>query len=603
MLPIHPRSIALLLPVLTACLPHALPAQEPQPGSAAAPAAPEQQKVPFLRPQGAYADLPEMGLGALDLLTGGGGPPKAFFPFVEQIEELAARAEPEVLLDLSGGASFNLPQLRELERAIGKVRAAGKKVVCYIENASPVTIQLAALADEVLMADMGIVDMRSPAMSVMHMKDALDLLGVQVEVTRVGEFKGAVEPYMLPEMSEHLRRHYEAMLHSINADVVRRIAAGRRLTEVAVRELQDQRLLSAREAKAKGLVDRLVPWSGAERAIASARGHDRFELVDAGPKKKAQSRDLMAILSSMLRQKRDEEVEAPQVVVMHLAGQIVDGDKPAPGSMVSQVVVEKLDELAADELVKAVVVRINSPGGSATASEAIRLALQRLAAKKPVVFSMGELAASGGYWITTIGRPILAEVATITGSIGVFSMRFQPGAMLRRLGVRTDVVRLDDGPLLDAIDRPWSERSRARLQTVVDEIYDRFLGHVAGSRQMTREAVDKIAGGRVWSGRQAVDLGLADEIGGVGDAVAMVKKEAGLGDDVEVTHMPQPKTFADALFASMFEGAAATDLELLRTVWRRCAAFPAVLAVLREALAGDALPRVYALAPAGLRIE
>ena len=562
-------------------------------------------RVPFLRPEGAYADLPEMAFGPMDLLGGGGSPPKAFYPFVEMLDELAKAPEAEVLLDLSRNPTFNLPQVRELERAIGRVRAAGKKVVCYIENAGPGTMQLAALADEVLMADMGVVDMRSPAMSVMHMKDALDLLGVQVEVTRVGEYKGAVEPYMLPAMSDHLRQHYEAMLRSINSDVVRRLATGRKLGESAVRQLQGDRVFTASAAKAAGLVDHLVPWAGAERALSLLRSGEAFELVDAAPEKKKQSRDLMSLLSNMLRASKDEEIEDPQVVVMHLAGEIVDGDKPSPGSMVSGVVVEKLDELAANELVKGVVVRINSPGGSATASEAIRLALQRVAAKKPLVFSMGSVAASGGYWITTIGQPILAEVATITGSIGVFSMRFQPGALMRRLGVHTDIVRLDDGALMDAIDRPWTDASRNRMQGIVDDIYDRFLANVAGSRHMTRDGVDKIAGGRVWSGSQAVELGLVDAIGGLDDALAMVRTKAALPDDVEVVHMPQPKSFADAFFASMFESQAGLgiDGEVLRSVLGRAAGFPGVLAVLRDALAGQVSPRIYALAPMGLRVD
>jgi protease-4 len=313
----------------------------------------------------------------------------------------------------------------------------------------------------------------------------------------------------------------------------------------------------------------------------------------------------MTILGSIFRQQREEEIEDPQLVVMHLSGQIVDGDKPSPGSMVSGVAVEKLDELAANELVKGVVVRINSPGGSATASEAIRTALQRLAAKKPVVFSMGELAASGGYWITTIGAPILAEVGTITGSIGVFGMRFQPGALMRRLGVHAEIVRLDDGPLMDAIDRPWSDAARARMQSFVDEIYDRFLAHVAASRKKSREEVDAIAGGRVWSGQQAVENGLVDAIGGLDDAIARVRATASLGDDVEVLHVPEPKNFADSLFESLFEAQvrAGSDAAVLKSLLVECGHFTEVLGVVRDALATDGRPKVYAMLPAGLRVR
>lgn len=613
MRPTAPLATSLLLLFTTSLLPltaqQAAPAA-PAPAASAAPAdpaaAPAKERVPFLKPQGAYADLPEMGFSPMSLLSGGGGaPPKAFYPFVDQVRELAKAPEATVLLDLTGDAAFNLPQLRELERAIADVRAAGKRVVCYLEGASSGTYQLAAQCDRILMADMGALDLRSPAMSIMHMKDALDLLGVQVEVTRVGAYKGAVEPYMLPQMSDHLRAHYEAMLRTMNDDCVRRIATGRKLEAAKVRELQAQRLFSGKQALAAGLVDKLVPWAGAQRALAADRGDDAFELADAAPKKRQQNRDIMSIFSNMFRQKKEEEIEERQIVVMHLSGEIVDGDKPQAGSMVSGPAVEKLDELADNENVAGVVVRINSPGGSATASEAIRLALQRLAAKKPVVFSMGNLAASGGYWITTIGQPILAEATTITGSIGVFGMRFQTGALMRRLGVHTDIVRLDDGPLMDATDRPWSDSAREHMQSFVDDVYSRFLANVAASRRKTTDQVDAIAGGRVWSGTQAVANGLVDAIGGLDDALAMVRQKTGVAADVEVMHVPQPKNFADSLFSSLLETriAASADVTALRAVLAQCAPFAEVLGVVREALVGDGKAKVFAMLPAGLRVE
>ncbi|MFY9344526.1 MAG: signal peptide peptidase SppA [Planctomycetota bacterium] len=598
-----------LLPLIS-CTLVAAPAPAQDDKKTEAPAAetkaPEKPRVPFLKPAGNYEDLAEMGFDPTSMLLGGGGaPPKPFFEFLAQVDGLAKVPETELVLDLSAPAGFNLPQLRELERAIARVRAAGKQITCYVENAGAGTYQLAVLCDRILMADMGSLDLRSPAMSVMHLKDALDLLGVQVEVTRVGAFKGAVEPYMLPVMSDHLRAHYEAMLQTMNADVVRRIAEGRKLSAETVRGLQQERLFPAKEALAKGLVDKLVPWTGAKRAIALQRGDDEFELVDAAPKKKAQSRDFMTILSGLFRQKKEEEIEDPMVVVMHLAGQIVDGDKPAAGSMVSGPAVKKLDELAGNANVKGVVVRINSPGGSATASEAIRQALARLAKQKPVVFSMGDLAASGGYWITTIGEPILAEVGTITGSIGVFGMRFQTGALMRRLGVHTEIVRLDDGPLMDAVDRPWSDAARARMQGFVDDIYDQFLAHVGASRKKTRDQVDAIAGGRVWSGQQAVANGLIDAIGGLDDALAMVRKRANVADDVEVAHVPEPKNFADSFLSSLFDAAVrgGEDGAVLRAVLQRCGHLQEVVGLLREALAGDGSMQVLALMPPGLRVR
>jgi len=565
----------------------------------------EPEKVAFLRPSGAYADLAESSFDPMSLLTGGGGAPKSFFQFLEMVDELVTAPGTSVLLDLSAGVGMNLAQQRELERAIARVRKAGKHITCYLENAGIGNYQIAAQCDHILLADMGGIDLRSPALNVMHFKDALDLLGVQVEVTRVGEFKGAVEPYMLPTMSNHLREHYQAMLTSMNQDIVRRIAIGRKLSTNKVRGLQESRVFTAKQALLEGLVDRLVPWTGAKRALTLVRGDSDYELEDVAPKKKKKRRDLMSLIGDLMRAKKVEEIEDPQIVVMHLAGEIVDGASAAAGSMVSGPSVNHLDKLADNDLVKGVVIRINSPGGSATASEAIRQAILRLAKKKPVVFSMGELAASGGYWITAIGEPILAEVGTITGSIGVFGMRFQPGALMRRLGVHSEMVRIDEGPMMDAMDRPWSPHARARIQAGVDDIYDLFLDIVAKSRNKTPEQVNAIAGGRVWSGQQALENGLIDKIGGVEAAVAMVRQRAKIVGDLEVRHVPEPGNFTDSLFSSLFDAhiEAAPNRAILQAMLAQCGRFSEVLGMLQEAILGDGKTKIYALMPAGLRVR
>ena len=172
-------------------------------------------------------------------------------------------------------------------------------------------------------------------------------------------------------------------------------------------------------------------------------------------------------------------------------------------------------------------------------------------------------------------------------------MRFQTGALMRRVGVHTDIVSLDDGPLMDATDRPWTDGARARMQGFVDDIYERFLSHVADSRHKTTQEVDAIAGGRVWSGQQAVENGLVDAIGGLGDALAMVREKAKLGEDVEVVHMPEPKNLADALFSSFFDAQvqAGVDAAALRAVLGDCGRFGEVLGVVRDALSSDGRAR------------
>ena len=582
------------------------PAPEAAP---AADAAKSKAKVVFVRPSGAYEDLAEQGFDPTSLLLGGGGGKvKPFFEFLESIEKLGKHEGSTILLDLTQPIGLNQPQIREVERSMQKVRAAGKKIVCYFENATTVTMQLAAQCDRVLMAKMGAVDFKSPSMSVMHYKDALSLLGVEVEMTRVGDFKGAVEPYVRSTMSEGLKKHYAAMLQSMNKVVCESVGKGRKLDPARVAELQAQRMFTAEEALAAGLVDELVPYEGSKRAleIAMAKDLGEYEVVDAEPKKAKKNKDLLSSLSEMFRPKRedDEDDGFPAIVVLHLSGAIEDGSSASAGSIVSEPSVKEIDELAADEDVKGVVVRINSPGGSATASEAIRLSLERLAAKKPVVFSMGELAASGGYWITCIGQPILAEAGTITGSIGVFSMRFQLGALMRRLGVHTDVVGLDAGAEMDAMDKPWTDTARNRMQSFVDQIYDQFLAIAAKSRNMTVESVGAVAGGRVWSGAQAVEIGLVDKIGGIEDAIAMVKEKAKAEPDVEIRHEPQARDLAQSFFEQMFDAKviAVGDSAAIATL-AKLSRLDGLLALLRHALAQDRPTKVYAMMPEDLRVR
>lgn len=566
-------------------------------------------KVVLLRPSGAYEDLAEQSFDPSSLLLGGGGgKPKSFFEFVESIEKLAKHEGSTILLDLTQPIGLNMAQVREVERAMQKVRAAGKKFVCYFENANTLTLQLAAQCDRVLMPKMGSVDFKSPSMSVMHYKDALGLLGVEVDMTRVGEFKGAVEPYVRSTMSEGLHKHYAAMLQSMNRVVCEGIAKGRKLDPARVAELQAQRMFTAEEALAAGLVDELVTYEGGKRALQTAMGKELgdYEVVDAAPKKAKKNKDLLSSLSEMFKSKREDEEDDdyPAIVVLHLAGAIQDGSAASAGSIVSEPSVKEIDALAEDEFVKGVVVRINSPGGSATASEAIRLALERLAAKKPVVFSMGELAASGGYWITCIGQPIFAEAGTITGSIGVFSMRFQVGALMRRLGVHTDIVALDEGAHMDAMDRPWTDSARNRMQSFVDQIYDQFLSIAAKSRNMTVDSVRAVAGGRVWSGAQAIEIGLVDRIGGVEDAIALVREKAKPGDEVEIRHLPRPKDFAQSFLEGMFDASAfAKGDAAILAMLAKLSRLDGLTALLRHAVEQERPMTVYALMPEDLRVR
>jgi protease-4 len=565
--------------------------------------------VLMVRPSGAYMDLPEQGGDLTTLLAGGGvGEPKAFFELLERLEEAASAEGEHVLFDLSGGFQLNGPQLAEVDRAIAAIRKSGKKTWAYLESAGTGVFQVAAACDQILMADLGSLEIAAPSMSIMFMKDAFDLLGVHMDVIRCGDFKGAVEPYVLPRMSEHLRAHYVSMLERINDAAVERIARGRDMGTAAIRAAQEQRIYTARQALEAGFVDRLVPWTGAREALAVASGAEDLKFTDAleAPRERKSSPSFMQMLTQLMNPRKEKapEFEDDTIAVLHLQGGIVDGTSASAGSIVSGPSVETIQLLAKSEGVKGVVVRINSPGGSATASEAILLALRDLADKKPVVFSMGSVAASGGYYVTCIGRPILAEETTITGSIGVFGMKPSLGALLRRVGIHEEIVGLDASASMASMSQPWSDEQKARMQASVDNIYDVFIGHVARSREKTAGEILKIAGGRVWSGEQAIEVGLVDKIGGLEDALAMVAAEAGLeADGYEISHMPQPKNFLDSLFSGgMVQVSELFDDPKLRLIARRTN-LDRALRVIVDALAQDRPTTVWAMMPEAFTIR
>jgi protease-4 len=567
--------------------------------AAPAPAAPAKLAVKRIDLKGVFADLPEQGMDLTALLMGGGMQAKDFYQMLGKLEDLAgAQGSDPVFVDLSQPLGVNLAQLTEIDRVFNKLRKAGRKTYAYLEGANTTRYQLAALCDEIAIADMGSIDLVAPALSITYMKDLYDLLGIHYDVVRCGDFKGAAEPYMVPKMSDHLRAHLTEMVAHMNSEIVQRIAMRRGLRAERVRELQSKRVLSAAEAKAAGLVDRVVPWSGADKGAAQLLGRDdlAFEQVLTG-KKKRQSFNPLSFLTELLSPKREKEIEDPALVVLHLNGPIVDGDKAQAGTLVSGATAKLIRSVAADSNVKGVVVRVNSPGGSATASEAIRLALAELASKKPLVFSMGRVAGSGGYWITCIGRPILAEVGTITGSIGVLGVKPNMGPLFRRLGIRGEMIALDASAEMMSTERGWTDGEKAQIQGLIDDVYTRFLNLVATSRNLRVEDVKLLAGGRVYSGNHATEIKLVDRVGGLHDALAMVKKEANIDGDIDITHLPQPRSFIDGIAEEMLSARALLPEGPTRVLLQQLGPATGACTVLRDALSAPGALRVWALAP------
>ena len=347
---------------------------EEKTSDAKTPAKAEQTKIERVVLSGTYVDL--VGPAEFDPLSlvMGDGPSrgKSFYKLCDFLDELSKKEDVDhVVFDLSANSlSFNLAQLDELLRRIELVKKAGKKLAAWLENPSPTHLAIAAACDHVAMSDFGGIDMPSKSLQSLFYRDAMDLLGVKASVVRAGNFKGAVEPYLNSAMSDHLRDHYLDMLATMNDAEVSMIAKGRGLTTEQVRELQKLRVLLPKEALAAGLVDALAPTGTLKTAMARWAGAEgEVEWVEKGRSARKEM-SMFELMSKMMSgsSSSSSRIRKPSIAVMHLSGTIADGTKTSAGSIVSGPTVKAIRELIDDEKVEGVVVRVNSPGGSATAS-------------------------------------------------------------------------------------------------------------------------------------------------------------------------------------------------------------------------------------------
>ena len=438
-------------------------------------------------------------------------------------------------------ASVGLATLRDLGAALDRFRAAGKHVVAVSEGMTQNQYLLAAHADRILLDPEGSVLLEGLSSYRSYYKEALDKLGVQVHLIRVGTFKSAAEPFILNQASDAAKEAASYWMSDVWQDYLGEIAA---LRKVDAAKLGDDiahydELVAAQQgdlakvALAQQLVDQLATRADARALLRKegvAEGSDGFRQIDF-------SRYLATLGPGELPSR------APQVAVVVAEGEIVAG-KRAAGTIGGQSTAQLVRAAREDERVKAVVLRVNSPGGDANASELIRREVaQTRAAGKPVIVSMGDVAASGGYWIAMDGDEIWAQPNTITGSIGIFGLFVTVPETLAKLGIHTDGTGTT--PLAGSLDirRPLSAQVESILDSVIKRGYAQFIGKVAKARGKTPEQIDAIAQGRVWSGAQAQERGLVDKLGGFEDAIAAAAARAKLGADYQV-HYVEPELSA-----------------------------------------------------------
>lgn len=427
-------------------------------------------------------------------------------------------------LELRGGDELGIgPAARsELRRALAVFRESGKPIVAWDSDWDQGEYDLAVLARRLLIAPGGSLILNGLGTELPYFADALEKLGVEVQVTRVGAYKSAVEPFIRSSMSAAEREQLQALLDDRWRSLVGNYAEGRGLEPTQVEQLAAETgLFTATDAQTARLVDAQVYEDDLDGdlhnllKLPADRDLSEIDLADYAD----------AVVPDL--QKRSKR----QIAVLYASGAIRDGSDDSEAGISATELVPQINDLADEESVKAVVLRLDSPGGGATASEAILRALRQLQKQKPLVVSMGDTAASGGYWISSYANRIFAEANTITGSIGVFGAYPNIAGLGDRLGINFEPVRTGPRADLFSLTRPRSETELKILQRGVDQVYDDFLERVSQGRKLDRAQVQAIAQGRVWTGRQALDRGLVDELGGLEQAIRSAAKLARLGDD------------------------------------------------------------------------
>lgn len=444
--------------------------------------------------------------------------------------------------------------LKEVRQALQKFQAAGKKIVAYDLDWTEREYYLGSLADQILINPLGVMEINGLASEGTFFAQALQKLGVGVQVTRVGKYKSAVEPFLLNQRSPENQQQTQQLLNDLWGNFVDAVVKSRNFTQTQLQQaVSTQGIFTATTALNNGLVDQLTHF---DQVVATLKQLSHSKQEDRSFKQV--SLPTYAKVAETNQQLPAVRKSKNQVAVLYAEGEIVSG-YGGPNQIGGDRLAQELRALRLNDRVKAVVLRVNSPGGSATGADVIRREVELTREVKPVVVSMGNVAASGGYWISTSGSRIFAEANTITGSIGVFGIMLNVQQLANRNGITWDVVKTNPLADLDTITRPKTPAELARIQSLVDLIYEQFVTLVSDSRKLPKEQVQEIAQGRVWSGQAAKNIGLVDEIGGLNQAIAAAAELAKLGDDWQLKEYPKQRRWEEILWEKLIgSGVAAT---------------------------------------------
>ena len=430
--------------------------------------------------------------------------------------------------------------LQEIRNALLDFKESGKFIIAYGDSYTQGLYYLSSVADKVLLNPKGMIEWRGIASAPLFYKDLLQKLGIEMQIFKVGTYKSAVEPFTSTEMSPANREQVTAFIHSIWGQVTEGVSASRSLPVDSLNAYADRMLMvyPAEESVQCGLADTLIYRNDVRNYLkqwVDLKEDDRLPVLGLN--------DMINVKKNMPKDKSGNIV-----AVYYASGEITDysGSSASEEGIVGTKVIRDLRKLKDNDDVKAVVLRVNSPGGSAFASEQIWHAVKELKTKKPVIVSMGDYAASGGYYISCVADTIVAEPTTLTGSIGIFGMIPNAKELSEKIGLTYDVVKTNKFADFGNIMRPFNEDEKTLMQMMITQGYDTFVSRCAEGRNITKEAIEKVAEGRVWTGEAAKKLGLVDELGGIDTALEIAVKKAGI-EGYTVVSYPAKQDFLSSL--------------------------------------------------------
>ncbi len=433
----------------------------------------------------------------------------------------------------AGALATSYASLQEIRNALLDFKESGKFIIAYADNYTQGLYYLSSVADRLLLNPKGMIEWKGLGASSLFYKGLLEKVGVEMQIFKVGTYKSAVEPYIATEMSAANREQMDAFLHSVWGQIISGVSVSRNLPADSLNVYADRMLMfhPAEESVRCGLADTLVYRDDVRGYLKQWMGMDKDD-------------DLCVLsLDDMIRvRSNDTKAKNGNVIAVYYAsGEIVDAGSSVDSynKIVGTTVVKDLRKLKEDDQVKAVVLRVNSPGGSAFASEQIWHAVKALREEKPVIVSMGDYAASGGYYLSCAADTIVAEPMTLTGSIGIFGMVPNMKGLADKVGLSYDVAKTNKFADLGNVMRPLNDEEKALMQMMVNQGYDTFLSRCAEGRHTTKEAIAKVAEGRVWTGEMAKELGLVDELGGIDKALKIAEAKAGVDNYTLVAYPEQ----------------------------------------------------------------